>query len=300
MIDTGWLWIVFTLIASSAQVARNAMQRELTTSLGTAGATHVRFLFGLPFAFVLLGTVLVATREPLPATDMSFWGWLVLGALTQIGGTALMLMAMRERSFLAATAYIKTEPIQVAIFGSIFLGDTLSLLAVLAIVIATGGVMLTVGGRGAGLRGSGLRPTALGLGAGALFALSTVGYRGAVLALSDAPFVVAATCVLVAALLVQTVVLSAWLAIREPTVLLALVRAWRPSLLAGFVGALGSQFWFLAFALTSAANVRTLALVEILFAQGVSRFMFGHRASWHESIGVVLIVLGVGLLLWQH
>ncbi|MSP32960.1 MAG: EamA/RhaT family transporter, partial [Pseudolabrys sp.] len=48
------LWAVFTLIAAAAQTARNAMQRELTASLGTVGATHVRFLFGFPFALIFL------------------------------------------------------------------------------------------------------------------------------------------------------------------------------------------------------------------------------------------------------
>ena len=48
------LWAVFTLIAAAAQTARNAMQRELTATLGTVGATHVRFLFGFPFALVFL------------------------------------------------------------------------------------------------------------------------------------------------------------------------------------------------------------------------------------------------------
>src|SRR5262245_14327610 len=37
------LWAVFTLIAAAAQTARNAMQRELTATLGMVGATHVRF-----------------------------------------------------------------------------------------------------------------------------------------------------------------------------------------------------------------------------------------------------------------
>ena len=49
----GWLWIVFTVTAAFFQTLRNAMQRELTTSLGTVGATHVRFLFGFPFACCL-------------------------------------------------------------------------------------------------------------------------------------------------------------------------------------------------------------------------------------------------------
>ena len=48
------LWAVFTLIAAAAQTARNAMQRELTATLGTVGATHVRFLFGFPFALLFL------------------------------------------------------------------------------------------------------------------------------------------------------------------------------------------------------------------------------------------------------
>ena len=39
----------------------------------------------------------------------------------------LMLAAMGERSFVVTIAYIKTEPIQVALFGLIFLGDKLSL-----------------------------------------------------------------------------------------------------------------------------------------------------------------------------
>ena len=48
------LWAVFTVIAAAAQTVRTATQRELTQKLGTVGATHVRFLFGLPFALVFL------------------------------------------------------------------------------------------------------------------------------------------------------------------------------------------------------------------------------------------------------
>ena len=48
MTELPWLWIVFTLLAAAGQTVRNAMQRELTASLGTVGATHVRFLFGFP------------------------------------------------------------------------------------------------------------------------------------------------------------------------------------------------------------------------------------------------------------
>jgi uncharacterized membrane protein len=83
-------------------------------------------------------------------------------------------------------------------------------------------------------------------------------------------------------------------------VLFAIIREWRPSLFAGFMGALASQFWFLAFALASVASVRTLALVEVLFAQAISRFVFKQATTARELLGVLLIVLGVALLLWAH
>ena len=38
------------------------MQRELTASLGTVGATHVRFLFGFPFVLVFLAGVSIVER----------------------------------------------------------------------------------------------------------------------------------------------------------------------------------------------------------------------------------------------
>ena len=71
---------------------------------------------------------------------------------------------------------------------------------------------------------------------------------------------------LVCGLLLQTVLLTAWQLARDRQVLIAMLRAWRPSITAGFMGALASQMWFLAFAIATTAHVRTLALVEILFA----------------------------------
>ena len=120
------------------------MQRELTASLGTVGATHVRFLFGFPFSILFFAIVmLVGARERRPSPSLAFWLWLVLGTMTQIVATGLMLAAMNERSFVVTTAYIKTEPILAALFGFVFLADHLTLWKVLAIVVATAGVVIT-------------------------------------------------------------------------------------------------------------------------------------------------------------
>ncbi|MGA2567977.1 MAG: EamA family transporter [Pseudolabrys sp.] len=293
------LWAVFTLIAAAAQTARNAMQRELTATLGTVGATHVRFLFGFPFALIFLAGVAMATGRALPHPSLEFWPWIVAGALTQIAATALMLAAMNERSFVVAYAYIKTEPVQVALFGLIFLGDRLTPLAAAAIVIGTAGVVVMSLKPGAS-RLATLRSTLIGIGAGSMFALSAIAYRGAILALHHPDFVLPATFTLATGLVMQAALLSLYLALRDPVVLRDIARAWKPSLFAGFMGAFASEFWFLGFAITSAANVRTLALVEVLFAQGVTRFVFKQPTTGRELVGIVLVVIGVALLVWAY
>jgi drug/metabolite transporter (DMT)-like permease len=298
MIDSSWLWALFTVIAAFSQTVRNAAQRQLTATLGTVGATHVRFLFGFPFALLFLSGVLVAGGASLPRPGATYWPWVVDGALAQVAATALMLAAMNERSFVVSIAYIKTEPVQVALFGLILLGDAVTAWLALAILVATAGVVVMSLKPGA--TAGGMRPTLSGLAAGAMFGLSAVGFRGAILSLGLPSYLMAATFTLVIGLLLQSVLLSAYLWLRDPAVLRAIMRSWRPSLFAGFMGALASQFWFLAFALATAASVRTLALVEVLFAQAISRFVFKQPTSRREAVGVVLIVTGCGLLIWAQ
>jgi drug/metabolite transporter (DMT)-like permease len=294
----GWLWAIFTVIAAFFQTLRNAMQRELTRSLGTVGATHVRFLFGFPFALIFLIGLILGTQVPLPRPTWTFWPWVIDGAFAQVAATATMLMAMGQRSFVITIAYIKTEPIQVAIFGLFFLGDPVSAPLATAIIVATAGVII-MSTKPGGMVG-GIKPTLIGLLSGGLFAPSAIGYRGAILNLGNPDFVMAATFTLVVGLAMQAVTLSLYLWLRDPAVLKAIVQSWKPSLFAGFMGALASQFWFLAFALATAASVRTLALVEVLFAQLVARFAFKQKTTAREAAGMVLVIAGVVLLILAH
>jgi len=296
MLGIATLWVPFTIIAALGQVARNAMQRQLTGPLGTWGATNIRFLFGFPFSIVFFVVVIAATGDHVPWPTAAFWPWLMLGALCQIVGTGMMLLAMNDRSFVVTTAYLKTEAIQTAIFGFVFLGDHLTVLKVIAILIATAGVVIAALRPGAGKGFTDLKPTLLGLGAAAAFALSAVGFRGAVIVVPGVTFVTAASYTLVLGLFVQTLVLTIYLLARAPNVLMKILGLWKPSVFAGFMGAFASQFWFLAFALTAAANVRTLALVEVLFAQGVAYYSFKQPLSARELSGIALIVVGVALL----
>ena len=291
------LWAVFTVIAAGGQVLRNAAQRELTVTLGTVGATHVRFLFGLPFGLLFLAIVLVGTGQPVPRFTQSSLAWTVGAALAQIAATATLLAAMRERSFVVTTAYAKTEAVQAALFGLVFLGDHVTTGVAAAIVIATAGVLLMSWPRSNAEEAFAWKPAALGIGSGALFAVAANGFRAGIRALDEPSFVIGAPVILALGLLIQTAVLTAYLAIFDRPVLAAIFRAWRPSMFAGFIGAFASQMWFLAFALESAAKVRTLALVEILFAQVVSRNLFKQNLASREAVGIGLIIVGVIVLL---
>ncbi len=297
--DPTLIWVPATLIASGAQVARNAMQRRLTDTIGTVGATQVRFLFGLPFALIFLLAVLLLTGEALPRPQDGFAPFILLGALSQIAATGLMLAAMRVRSFAVVTALIKTEAVQIALFGFVVLGDRLSGLGVLGVLLATAGVVaLSWAPKIVGeARSGGLAPVLLGIGSGALFALSAVGYRGGILHLDSGSFLIRATTTLAWGLGLQTILLCAGLLLFDRAALKASFVHWRASVSAGFVGALASQFWFIGFALTAAANVRTLALVEILIAQAVSRRLFDHAPSRRELAGMALVGIGVVALL---
>jgi drug/metabolite transporter (DMT)-like permease len=291
------LWAVFTVLAAGGQVLRNAMQKELTAVLGTVGATHVRFLFGLPFALIFLALVLAVTGLGVPELNGGMIAWTIGASIAQIAATALMLATMQARSFVVTTAYAKTEPVQVAVFGLAFLGDKVTPGQALAVVVATAGVLILSWPRANAGESFSWKPAALGIGSGALFALAAIGYRGGILSLEAPNFVVKATTTLVLGLIIQTVILTAYLALADRAVLKAIFRAWRPSLFAGFMGAFASQMWFLAFAIETAAKVRTLALVEILFAQVLSRNLFKQSVASREMGGIALIVLGVVLLL---
>ena len=310
----GWLWAACTVGATAVQTVRNAMQRSLTERLGTIGATNVRFLYGLPFALLFLVVVRAITGPAAVELAGAFPGWLLLGAIGQTAGTALMLAAMRERSFVVAIAYVKTEPVQIALFGLLFLGEALRGSALAAVIVATGGVLLmslparaaspsspgAPAGAASGAGGSAaLRPALLGIASGAAFALSAVGFRGAVQALGDAPFFLRATVTLVWSLAVQTALVSGYMALRDRAKLAEVFRAWRPSMIAGITGAGASQLWLLAFALQTAAAVRTVGLVEILFSLVVSRRVFAQRMTVREIAGVLLMVAGVIVLLAQ-
>jgi drug/metabolite transporter (DMT)-like permease len=293
----GGVWIPVTLLASSAQTLRNAMQRDLISALGAVGAAQVRFLFGLPFALVFLAGLLVATGLNLPGLTAVNLAWTVFGAVSQVIATAMMLAAMRTKSFVVAVAYTKTEAAQIALFGLIALNDPPTAALVTAIALATMGVALMAVRSRKELMAD-RRSAALGLFSATFFAFAAIGFRSAVIGVDSPSRVLSASVILVVGLVIQSAALGLYLAAFDRAGARAIVEAWRSSLFAGFMGALASQLWFVAFALSQAAPVRTLALIEVPMAQVVSLKMFREPPSLREGLGMSLIVIAAGILVW--
>lgn len=294
---SGSLWVLVTLLASSAQTLRNAMQRDLIGALGAVGAAQVRFLFGLPFAIVFLTGIMAATGLPPPPPTYAVIAWTAFGAFSQVIATAMMLSAMRTKSFVVTVALTKTEPAQVALFGLVALNDRPTLALILAIAIAMIGVAL-VSARSRDDFAADWRPSALGVASATFFAFAAIGFRGGVTGLESPSRALSASLVLVLGLAIQAGLLALYLSLFDRAGARAILAAWRSSLFAGFMGALASQFWFIAFALTDAARVRTLALVEVPLAQVVSLRLFREPPTLREGLGMALIVLAAGILVW--
>lgn len=300
------VWVAITLTAAFLQNIRSVLQKHLKGAMGTTGATFVRFAFGVPFAFIFLIGYIRLTGKALPDLSTPFLMWMVVAALSQIFAQALLVHMFSFRNFAVGTAYSRTEPAQAALFALLFLGETIRLAAVVAILIAVSGVMLISVARTpfsmrSLLTSTFSRSSMIGLTSGALFGVAAIGYRSASLALvpglAEPDFILQAGFTLACAISFQTIVMAIWIALREPHEFGNVARAWKPSLATGFIGASASFAWFMAMTLQKSAIVKALAQVEMLFTFASSVLIFKERINRLEVAGCGLIVAGILVLL---
>lgn len=297
----GWLWIPFTLAAAAMQVFRNATQARLSSKAGPLGGTQARFLFGLPMAIALFVCFMLVSGERLPPIGPEALGWVVAGAMVQIFSTWLMLVAMAKRDFGVAYAYIKTEPVIVAPFGLLLLGQNLPVLGWVAVMVVTCGVVMASLKKGDSWSSlAEWKPVLIGVGSGGLFGLATICFSAAIHAEPQISFLMRSLFMLVISLAIQTVILLVWFASTDMAPLRNALRDWRLCVVAGILGGSATACWFIAYSQTMAANVRTLALIEMPVVALVSRGMAGRWLSRREAVGFAFITGGVALLLIAH
>lgn len=295
------LWIPITIAAAFLQNLRSALQRHLKGRLSTLGATYVRFAFGVPFALVYVAGLVHLGELSLPAPNPTFAAYTALGGIAQILGTASLLQAFSYRNFAVGTAYSKTETVQTALFAIIILGEPVGAAAAIAILISFIGVTVLSTARsdlGAVqlIRDLSSAPALFGVGSGAGFGIAAVSYRAAALSLGGEGFVMQAAFTLVCVLAFQTLIMTAYLAWREPGQLGAVWRARAVAVWVGLSGMAASAGWFSAMTIQNAALVRALGQIELVFTFAAAHFFFRERSNALEVLGIVLVVVAILIL----
>lgn len=296
------LWIPLTIAAAFFQNIRSAMQKHLKGKLSTLGASYVRFLYAWPIALVYLFAAIVIEGQPLPGFNSSFLLYALFGGICQIMFTIFLLWLFSFHNFAVGTTFSKLETVMVAIFGLLLLGDKLTPAIIVAIAMSTLGlVVLSAGQAKLNIKNliSGLwrLPTLIGLTCAAWLGMSVVLFRAASLSLNLDSFMVAAAFTLLIVLIMQIVIMTVLIGLREPTQLSKVMIHWRPAMLVGVSGGLASIGWFSAFTLQNATYVRALGQIELIFTFVATLLFFREKVARAEIAGILLITAAIVIIL---
>lgn len=295
------IWVPITIAAAFSQNVRNALQKRLTTNLSTVGATQVRFFYAIPFAVLYMLVLSYGMGYSLPSPNTKFIVYAIVGAVSQIFATELLVKLFVYRNFFIGTTYSKTESIQTAALGFFILSDTLTAGSIAGIAIGIIGVGVISSTKNKFslaemLKSLGSKTAVIGISSGLFFAIASVSYRGASLSL-EGGYVIKAAFTLISVLVFQSLLVMFYLLKRETGQMTLVIKNWRISWLVGLSGMLASVGWFTAMAIQNAAHIRALGQVELVFAFLASILVFKEKISKIELVGVSLIVFGVLVLL---
>ena len=135
-------WIIVTIIACFLQNIRSLFQKNLQKKLSNTGSTYTRFGYGFPFVIIYVFFLSYVYDFEIPMLNFQFIFYCIIGGVSQIIATYLLLRTFLLLNFAVANAYSKTEPIQAVFFGTIILSEQITSIGFIAIVIAVLGVLL--------------------------------------------------------------------------------------------------------------------------------------------------------------
>lgn len=293
-------WVLITCLAAFAQALRFMFQKQLKTAgLSTAGATFARFFFAAPFVIATAVGYAYFTDQGVPKLSSKFWIYVVVGGTSQILATMCVVALFSLRNFAVGITFKKTEVLLSVLVGFLILGDTISALALVAVLIGLGGVLLLADppqAEGAWHRRILNKAVLLGLVSGLFFGFSGVSYRGASLTIVDGDTFYRAIVAMACVVIFQFVTMLIWLNWREAGQVKTVLRAWRVVSLVGLTSMIGTMCWFTAFTLQSAGYVNAVGQIELLFSIAIGAFVFGERISTREWQGLILLTSSIVML----
>ncbi|MDP7592741.1 MAG: DMT family transporter [Litorilituus sp.] len=296
------IWIYFTLLAATMQAVRTAGQKQLSNQLNAMATTSVRYVFALPFAWLYLRWLLEFRSVELPALNNDFLFYALIACVTQIIGTACLVIAFRFKNFAVATSLAKTEAIQVAIVGALFFAAPLSIMGWFSVVVGVIGVFFVskvkFSFRLAFAGSDAIAGLSFGLAAGLGLAITTLLIRESSLSLNT-DLIVSAAITLVFMISVQSLISLVYVYLEDKQQLLLMCQHWRLCLFVGVTSLIGSIGWFTGASFQTAAYVKALGQVEFFITLALTYRLFKEKISPIEYIGMFLIIFSVViLLLW--
>ncbi len=294
------LWVIITILAAFSQNLRSTFQKKLQSDLSDIGATNVRFLFGLPFAIIYFLFLHNSYEVTLTSIPNKFILFALIGGVSQIIATFLLLKIFNYKNFAVGTTYSKTEPIQALFFSILILGETISYMGVIGIIIGIFGVIFI------SYKSNKLsydnKPDSktsiyLGLLSGALFGIAAVMFRGASLSLNLDNLLYSSGLTLLVALFIQTTLLGIYLIITDKNQILLSFDNLKDCTIVGFFGALASMCWFYAMSIQNVAYVRALGQIELVFTILMTLIYFKEKISFREIIGICFILIGITVII---
>ena len=295
-------WVLIAIVAALAQTLRNTLAQTISSRITATLNSWSRFTFCLPFAAI--AAIAVSHRTGWPELPPVFFVLCLATALTQLLGNVALVTAFRSGGFGESIVFHKLEVLLTAIAGALWFGEWPSTLGTVGIVVCAAGVIAInlVRDHPRGTRGlaRAFRPSRAGrfallcavLLVAASFALK--GANASVVESNDSfPLFAAAVQTLFHTTWIEVVLLTGWIAWREPESFRAVPRHWRRMALIGATSFSASLGWFWAFSLTLVAYVKAVGQIEALIAVALGIRLLGERELLRQLPGVLLVVVGI-------
>jgi len=295
------IWIPITIFAAFSQNLRSIYQKKLQKNISNISSTYTRFLFGLPFVFIYFLFLYNYSNTTFLVSNINlqFIFYCLIGGISQIIATFLLLKIFMTNNFSVATAYSKTEPIQAAFFGFIILSDPISFIGFIGILIGLIGILIT------SIKKVNLSinffnlSVFYGLLSGSLFGLAAVLFRGASHSLFSIDYILTSSFTLLIAIGIQTLILTIYILFKDIKQFYLLYLNWKDGLIVGFFGAFASICWFYAMSVQNVAYVRALGQIELIFTILASIFYFKEKIIKTEILGILITLTGILIILFN-
>lgn len=225
-----------------------------------------------------------------PHFSAAFWLSDIVGATSQVLATAALLVAMHRSGFAVGTALQQSSLPLAALVGLVVYHDHLSAISWLGVAITTVGLAVLTWPSKSSAMANSASGALFGLLSGLSFGFSLNAFRHSALNLDAAHSVYAAIVSVPIVQAMQAAALTLILLLWSPASLRAVLTDWRKSFGAGAYGTLASIGWLVALALSPAAPVRTLGVIESPIAT-----IAGHRL-FRETLHLKQIAAGLAVI----